>query len=230
MMKISLLCSLFLLASCDRPSETLVPEKPSVKDSTSAPPLRFITDDYIELEKIERISKFRSGIGHDYSDDAESCRSMKHYYQPKMTTEWSAVKIFSPASGIVVRTFDEWAGTQVHIRPLVSSAHTIILFHVSLLRPLSEGDTIASGAQIGTHIGAQTMSDIALFRSEGTGRFALSYFDVMHDSVFSRYIQRGVSSRTDVVIAAAARDADPLHCSGVSFGTSGTLENWFSLK
>ena len=39
---------------------------------------QFVDVNYIELEKISKISKFRSGMGHDYSDDFESCRSMKH--------------------------------------------------------------------------------------------------------------------------------------------------------
>ena len=46
---------------------------------------QFAGVDYIELAKISRISKFRSGIGHDYSDDFEQCRSMKHYYMPIST-------------------------------------------------------------------------------------------------------------------------------------------------
>ena len=33
---------------------------------------KFVTVDYIELGKIYRISKFRSGEGHYYSDDFES--------------------------------------------------------------------------------------------------------------------------------------------------------------
>jgi hypothetical protein len=44
---------------------------------------RFAESNCIELHKISRISKFRSGAGHDYSDDFETCRSMKHYFDPK---------------------------------------------------------------------------------------------------------------------------------------------------
>ena len=40
---------------------------------------QFVTHDYIDLDKITYITKFRSGSGHDYSDDYESCRNMKHY-------------------------------------------------------------------------------------------------------------------------------------------------------
>ncbi|MGQ0647189.1 MAG: hypothetical protein ACT4P7_06430 [Gemmatimonadaceae bacterium] len=43
---------------------------------------RIVTRDYIAPGKILRVSRFRSGVGHDYADDAERCRSMKHYFQP----------------------------------------------------------------------------------------------------------------------------------------------------
>ena len=41
---------------------------------------RFVNTNYIDLENIFQISKFRSSAGHDYSDDIERCRSMKHYF------------------------------------------------------------------------------------------------------------------------------------------------------
>ena len=226
------LIGLALFASCDKESDALVPQQqqPVIKDSTIALPVNFITTDYIELSKIERISKFRSGIGHDYRDGAESCRSMKHYYQPMADISWSSVKIFSPVSGTVVRKFDEWAGTQLWIRPSQYTAYTIIIFHIALLRPLAEGDSVSAGEQIGTHIGSQTMSDIAVGYSLGNSWRLLSYFSLMSDSLFAHYVQRGIASRNDLIISAAARDADPLNCSGETFGTNGTIENWVTLK
>ena len=53
---------------------------------------KFVTSDHIELSKIEKISKFRSGIGHDFSDNFESCRSMKHYYCPYGNVDWSGLR------------------------------------------------------------------------------------------------------------------------------------------
>ena len=187
---------LFCMMGCDKESGTTNQEPPAVKDSVIAVPTRFIAVDYIELDKIERISKFRSGIGHDYHDDAESCRSMKHYYQPKIGISWASVKIFSPVNGTVVRLFDEWAGTQVQIRPKVGPDFTIIIFHITLRQPLSVGDSVLAGQQLGTHIGSQTMSDNAIgYSGLGTWKL-LSYFDVMSDSLFQRYTERGISSRT----------------------------------
>ena len=59
---------------------------------------KFVKVNYIELDKIARISKFRSGAGHDYSDDFESCCSMKHYYAPYDSLVWNDIKIYSPVS------------------------------------------------------------------------------------------------------------------------------------
>jgi hypothetical protein len=216
-----------LLASCDtETAPTAQQQQPAAPDG----PEKFITADFIELDKIERISKFRSGIGHDYRDGAESCRSMKHYYQPKMSADWGSVKIFSPVSGTLVRRDEEWAGTQVWIRPFTRPAYTIIIFHIALQRPLAVNDSVTAGEQLGTHIGSQTMSDIAVGYSPGNSWRLISWFDIMNDSLFARYQSRGVSSRSDLIITKTARDADPLNCSGESFGTSGTLPNWFQLN
>lgn len=41
-------------------------------------PPKFIQADFVELDKVYVISKFRSGVGHDFSLGDEKCRSMKH--------------------------------------------------------------------------------------------------------------------------------------------------------
>ena len=221
---------MLLFVGCDKESTVITQDQPNSKDSVITIPLRFINVDYIVLDKIDRISKFRSGFGHDYRDDAESCRSMKHYYQPLSNVSWSSVKIFSPVSGTIVRTFEEWAGTQLWIQPFSQPSFTIIIFHIALQKPLILGDTVIAGVQLGNHIGSQTMSDIAIGFSNQNKWQLLSYFDVMSDSLFKRYTARGVTSRSDLIITKEARDADPLNCKGDSFGTAGTLENWVFLK
>lgn len=191
---------------------------------------KFVSFNYIELPKVERISKFRSSEGHDYSDTFESCRSMKHYFNPKSTIDWSTIKIFSPVSGTVSRMFDEWAGTQVQIRSPAYRAFFFIIFHVNLSSPLSVGDTVSEGQQLGTHIGSQTMSDIAVGVNTPTGWKLVSYFEVMTDTLFQQYQARGVSARSDVTISKAARDADPLTCNGDTITTTGSLGSWVNLN
>lgn len=84
---------------------------------------------------------------------------------------------------------------------------------------------------LGTHIGSQTMSDIAVIVNDPThqGRM-VSYFDVITDAVFNEYINRGVAKREDMIISKATRDARPLTCNGDTFTSSDSLENWVVLK
>ena len=190
---------------------------------------QFVAVDYIELDRIHRISKFRSGIGHDYSDDFESCRCMKHYFQSDDSADWSTVGIYSPVDGTVSRMYEEWAGTQVQIRSEVYPAFFFIIFHINLTSSLSVGDRVAAGQKLGTPIGSQTMSDIAVGVSTPNGWKLVSYFEVMTDSLFQDYQERGLKSRNDAIISAEARDADPLTCDGEELADSGNLENWVTL-
>lgn len=194
---------------------------------------KFILKDYIELDKIDSISRFRSGAGHDYSDDYESCRSMKHYFRPKETEDWSAVKIFSPVNGIVTNTFPESiGGNQIAISPLGMPAFNIIIFHVNYTMPVNIGDTLLSGQQIGTHTGPQTGSDIAIqiYAPNNTIQ-KVSYFDVMTDKLFACYMSKGIMSREELIIPKADRDADPLlPCNGYQFFVQGIIQNWIGLE
>ena len=61
-----------------------------------------ITSHYLDLASIDRISLFRSAIGHDYSDSVERCRSMKHYFMPRVALDWSTLQVSSPAEGTIV--------------------------------------------------------------------------------------------------------------------------------
>jgi hypothetical protein len=189
----------------------------------------FVRVNYIDVDTIYQISKFRSGIGHDYSDDFESCRSMKHYFQPKADVDWSSLEVFSPVTGTVSRMFDEWAGTQVHIRSEEYPSFVFMIFHIDLSTELSVGDSVTAGQQLGTHIGAQTLSDIAVGTTVGTSFKLVSYFDVLADEAFQEFQARGMNSRDDAIISEEARDADPLTCTGEDFANSGNLENWVVL-
>ena len=191
---------------------------------------QFVDVDYIVSDDIYQISKFRSGIGHDYSDDFETCRSMKHYFQPDDSLDWATVKIFSPVNGAVSTIFEEWAGTQVQLKSKEYPAFFFIIFHVNLTNPLSVGDVVTAGQQLGMHIGSQTMSDIAVGVNTPNGWKLVSYFDVITNSVFQDYQERGLTSRNDVIISKELRDADSLICNDEEFEDSGNLENWATLN
>ena len=191
---------------------------------------QFVAMDYIELDKITAISRFRSGYGHDYSDDFESCRSMKHYYEPYGSINWGEVLIRAPVTGMVMELDDGWAGTEVRIKSSDYPAFYFTLFHVEVSPPLQEGDIVSEGQLLGTHIGSQTKSDIAVWVRTIEGERLVSYFDVMEDALFTNYIDRGASGRSDFIITEAERDADPLICDGETFQTPGTIPNWVYLS
>ena len=195
------------------------------------------TSDCIELDKILRLSRFRSGAGHDYSDDFESCRSMKHYFHPKSGVDISTIRVYAPFSGTVVGTTEEWdgpalwKGTAVGIRPDGYPAFHVVLFHVDLHTPLAIGDTVAAGQEIGTSEKEDgTAADVAIGVMTPTGFCLVSFFEVMTDDVFAAYAARGVTARADMIVTRAQRDADPLTCDGQAFQSASSLPDWVDLN
>lgn len=225
-------CSLITLISCGCRKTTGGTSPHETADSlvSPQPPPHFVSTNYIELDKIGRISKFRSSAGHDYHDSFEQCRSMKHYFEPKETVDWSGIKICSPVRGSVSRLTEEWAGTQVQIQSAQYPQYYFIIFHINLASPLHLGDSVQEGQQLGKHIGSQTMSDIAVGVAADSGWTLVPYCLLLNDSLFRQYHARGVVSRDDLVISRAARDADTLHCNGDAFSRQGSLEDWVTLK
>jgi hypothetical protein len=191
---------------------------------------RLVETNYLELAKVAAISKFRSAAGHDYSDDFETCRSMKHYFQPEATVDWASVRIISPVAGAVFRTEDEWAGTRVEIQAAQCPAFCFTLFHVRLVHPLRPGDKVAAGQWLGFHCGHETCSDIAVSINTPKGRKLVSYFDVMSDRVFQAYRVRGVPSRDELIVSRPARDADPLTCQDGKFIGRRPGGDWVQLR
>ncbi|MDP1725331.1 MAG: hypothetical protein Q8M15_01005, partial [Bacteroidota bacterium] len=201
---------------------------PACKKKTENPPVdksiwdidkdgipKFVANNYIELAKIYRISKYRSSVGHDYSDAFEHCRSMKHYFEPIANLDWTTVKVYAPVSGKITRVEPEWAGDKIEIESNEYPAFRFSVFHVNLISILKVGDPVSAGQLLGTHIGTQTLSDISVIVNDPTrqGRM-VSYFDVITDGVFNDYFNRGVQTRADLIISKAKRDANPLTCNG----------------
>lgn len=208
------------------------PAAPTTYDVDTLGVPAFAANDYIDLNAIQRISRFRSAVGHDAADDFEGCRSMKHYFQPKTSVDWGTVAIFAPVAGTVTTTRQEAAGLQVVIQSSAQPAFTFIIFHLNPSLSLSPGTTLSSGQRLGTHIGSQTMSDIAVTVATPRGRKAVSWFQVMTDSVFQGYAARGVTSRASAIITQSERDADRLTCNGETFTSagSGAIPDWLVLR
>jgi len=208
-------------------------DEPEINNGEDTNEAHFVKHDYIELDKIANISRFRSGEGHDYPDTYEKCSSMKHYYRPKNDVDASAIKIFSPVDGEIFITFDEEVGgTQVYIKSDLKPDHYFAIFHINLKDGIEKGVKVKAGEQIGTHIGDQTWSDIAVMTGNPPEDFHLiSYFDVISDDLFANYKARGVESRESLIITKEQRAADPLNCNeedkeDEKFGNPGTIENW----
>lgn len=226
-----------LLCQCIKDGEDQAPNTQSSSNTYDIDKLgipKLVFTDYTVLDSVQRISRFRSGVGHDYSDGFENCRSMKHYYPVAKGTP-----IYSPISGTVNFLLQEWSGHKVQIIHKDEPAFYFELFHVELSIPLQVGDTLVAGQMIGTHSSNNTMSDIGVLvnvpnDSNAVGRDFrfISYFDVMSDQVFQNYTSRGVSHRDSLIITKGERDADPLDCNaswGVDPGV-GNIVNWVDLQ
>lgn len=218
-----------LITGCKKKDEKIPPSEIWDIDIQGTP--KFVRTNYIELEKIHRISKFRSSVGHDYSDVFEDCSSMKHYFEPKIDVDWSTVKIYAPVTGTITMVLEESTGTQIEIVSDELPAFRFVIFHVYLLSELQVSDKVVEGGELGTHFSSQTMSDIAVIVNDPTkqGRM-ISFFDVINEAVFHEYANRGVNARTDMIIPKSARDEDPLYCNAETFTTPGTIENWKELN
>jgi hypothetical protein len=62
-----------------RAAETIVSARARAQPGPVKP---FIGVSYLPLGNVQQVSRFRSAIGHDFSDVDEHCRSMKHYHVP----------------------------------------------------------------------------------------------------------------------------------------------------
>jgi len=195
---------------------------------------QFIQADFIDLDRIDTISKFRSNSGHDFSQGTgETCRSMKHYFNVPYSEEGQRlgrqnnflppapdgktdIKIYSPVDGKIVRIEKEQTtGRQIYIEPSSAPGYTVRLFHIYESDGIKKGSKVRAGEQIGV-IGQYQNTDIAI----QTGGFAsnfISYFEAMPDAVFANYIARGATSRERFIITKEYRDAHPLQCNGEQF-------------
>ncbi len=190
----------------------------------------FVDTDYIELDKIDSISLLRSSAGHDYADDFETCRNMKHYYAYKSSLGPANIVITSPVNGVIAGYTNESAGTQIGIESTTNPGIYFILFHVNLSSTFSIGDAVTKGQELGTHTETVASSDIAVGIATPSGWRLVSFLDTMTDGLFASYQERGINTRNDGIITEEARNADSLTCSGEEFTATGTLTSYFQLN
>lgn len=194
---------------------------------------KFLQADFIGLEKIYAISKFRSGSGHDFSKGSgELCRSMKHYFNAKRTEEIEKLisqnngfspapdgqtdrPIYSPVDGEIIDIASEQMGAdeQIYIRPDAYQKFTIRLFHIYTSPGIKSGSKVKAGQKIGV-IGQYQNTDVVV--TIGRNNY-VSYFEIMPDELFAKYQALGIKNRSDLIISKATRDANPLQCNGEWF-------------
>ena len=211
--------------------------KPPTYDIESEGIPKFINTDFIELDKIEYIKRFRT-YGYDDSDDFENCRSMTQGYvafeEYRVNNE---VKIFSPIDGEIIRIHQipvnvsgEWKVetknliTSVTIRSSEYPAFTVYIMSLDIRdMGLQAGTELSAGQHIGyfcmSHAGTTVglpYNAIRISVNTPDGYKKLSYFQVMTDDVFQSYKDRGATCIEDFIISKEERDTDPLTCTYAS--------------
>ncbi len=201
-----------------------------------------------ELNKFSRISKIRSGVGHNYVPDTieydptnKNCKSMKHYIMPigvpkdnllynktPHTFKWLSIKYFTPVNGMIIGVSykDNDYGTESNFKivSMDNPGYYFGFFHVTLLPGLKEGSVVTAGQQIGTFGDENTWGEIAVevqTKDEYTNKattYALSFLEVASDEVFQQFSERGVKSAADVINTKEYRDANPLACDNSDAG------------
>ena len=121
---------------------------------------QFITANPVDLAQLSAFSLFRSGEGHDFTDDYEaSGRSMKNYLnvQAGLIGTFNTVAVYSPVNGTIAGVDAEQSeiapgvprGYQIHLNPTGFAAFDVRLFHINLDAALGVGDTVTAGQFLG---------------------------------------------------------------------------------
>lgn len=211
---------------------------------------KFIDTDFIELNKIEYITRFRSGEGTVVPDNDEKCRLLYHGYIPfyKNMNEYG-VKIFSPIDGKITDFINMWVSGDISYKEvrddsyvwliIQSSEYPAIDVHVFGVDIRNMNLKYGMNVSKGQHIGYMTnkyafnllyvpMVNILVKINKCPGESEIvSYFDVMTDDLFQHYNDRGATSRDQFIVTKEERDAAPLKCVFSSYVNSyHASENW----
>lgn len=225
----------------------------SLKSAQSKPP-PLITANFVDLDKIERISKYRSCAGHVTvpQDGREMKRNMKHYFWVKPEYNRSkTVEIYSPYDGYVgdIRSdLNENLEGEIWISPTEIFAMvpplgvwTFSVQHIDIRPDLKLGDKVKAGELIGWLAVSQTRGDSfdIVYGKSGfppkkidnwTNPFADldSVFNHMSDEAFVEYQEIGFSSKEDFVISKEQRDQNPCQYQGEGpyFNNQEDPNNW----
>ncbi len=211
---------------------------------------------FINLDKIEKISKYRSCAGHVTvpQDERETKRNMKHYYWVKPEYYGTdTVEIYAPFDGFVTVLREEPElnlegeigivpkDAFVWLPPIYRWSFSVQ--HIYVRDDLRQGSEVKSGELIGY---AASDADKRLGGSFDIvyAKFGLpfktidnwrapfvdldSVFNHMSDKVLAEYMAKGVTSKDDFIISKETRDQNLCRYQGEGpyFMNQEAEENW----
>lgn len=191
-----------------------------LKNKKSEPPL--LTANFIDLDKVEKISKFRSCQGHTVvpQDGSESARNMKHYFVLK--SEFfggQKVGIFSPFDGFVQGTMSNpekklegeiWIGQE-------GTPWSVSFEHINLARNFERGNEVRAGELVG-YVADKGLDVVYAVGGDGVEIMngyespftALdSVFNHMNEEVLAIYQKKGIMVKEDIIYGREYRDQNP---------------------
>ena len=229
----------------------------SVKSNQNESPPELAVN-FVNLDKIEKISKYRSCVGHVTvpQDERESKRSMKHYFEAK--SEFSknqTVEIYAPFDGYVTTLrSDPGEGLEGEIwivpkrkLPMLPpfGVWQFSVQHIDVRKDLKLGSEVKAGELIG--YAAFSESRIPTFDIV-YGKMAFppapkridnwnspfsdldSIFNHMSDNVLAQYKQKGLS-KEGVVLSKEERDQNPCtYKDNGPYFQGDSPDNWVTLK
>ncbi len=227
MKKVIFMTVLILVLGCSTPppldTTPAEPASPSVSENTEDD-LRFIISNPLNLSQIQRMSVFRSCIGHDYSGlnsagEKETLRSMKHYLEPLPSLVGTdQIKIFAPFDGKVVEILDGPPGQAIYISAQTAPSWKFIFFHVIPAAEIEEGSSVETGELVGTVSGGIHRNfDFGLKQFGWKGQIFDSPLLHMADSVLEEYAANGITLENSI-LSKEARDAAPCPVEGTRNG------------
>ncbi|MBN1801549.1 MAG: hypothetical protein JW891_08590 [Candidatus Lokiarchaeota archaeon] len=206
---------------------------PPLLDSLGPIP-RYVNTDWIDLECIANISKFHSTIGHGYPEEDQST-SDKHYFNPRENCSDTndTIAVYAPDRVKVIKIESEHhvlsdgtiRGHQIHLESIAHPSITFVFFHINIeSTSLVAGQTLNAGNKVGycdCREGCNT--DLAIFRGDN----AISWFQVITDSLFETYHDRGIASRETMIKTAG--EISNSTSAGYSFSNSDPSD-WVDLS
>ncbi|MDO8498558.1 MAG: hypothetical protein Q7S44_02125 [bacterium] len=205
----------------------------SIKSVQNTPPPKLVAN-FVNLDKIEKISKYRSCQGHVVVPQSglESRRNMKHYFDVKKEFIGNdTVEIYAPYEGYISAiSSDPGKGLEgeIWISPvqIIGMLPPIGMWnfsveHINVKQGLKVGDKVRAGDLLGY----AALTDYPDSFDIVYGKLSIppknidgwtspfsdldSVFNHMSDEAFDPYQKKGITSKESLIMSKEARDQNP---------------------